>query len=244
MMPWRNLSNHSSATFKGWKLSVVSYLAIFACSLTAVILTPAPRLPWVAGGCLLMAALLYPQAFHALMRLRWLAMIGLLALPPLFLVGETDRDLFGIPYSSEGWMSAVQIVLRILVLLVSVQGLTAVVDITSIAGLLERVGLRGLGFSMGVALNILPALFQSAQNAWRTLWMRGGLRKKRWHALHLFAVAVVANALNRAEEIAVAAEARGYSPERSVAYPIKNSKLDWLIITVAFLSIGIMILIR
>ncbi len=244
MISWRNLKFNLLASIKKPSLGALSYLAIFACSLAAVMLAPAPRLPWVAGGCLVVAALIYPRSFYRLMRLRWLAMIGLLALPPLFLVGETDRSLLGIPYSSEGLMSAMQIALRILVILVSVQGLTEAVDISSIAGLLERAGFRGLGFSVGVAFNLLPALFQSAQNAWRSLWMRGGLRKKRWRALQLFAVVVVGNALNRAEEIAIAAEARGFSPEKCLAYPIKKSKLDWLILTLALLSIGAMILIR
>lgn len=223
MISLRNLKISLLASIKKPSLGVFSYLAIFACSLVMVMLAPAPRLPWVAGGCLVVAALIYPRPFRGLMRLRWLAMIGLLALPPLFLVGEIDRSLLGIPYSSEGLMSAVQIALRILVILVSVQGLTETVDISSIAGLLERAGLRGLGFSVGVAFNLLPALFQSAQNAWRSLWMRGGLRKKRWRALQLFAVVVVGNALNRAEEIAIAAEARGFSPEKSRAYPLKKA---------------------
>ena len=72
-----------------------------------------------------------------------------------------------------------QIALRILVVLVAIQGMTSSVDISSVAGLLERAGLHGLGFSVGVALNLLPGLLQSAQNAWRSLWMRGGLRKQR-----------------------------------------------------------------
>lgn len=233
----------SSASFKMPSLGVLSYLSIFALSLSAVTLAPAQRLPWIAGGCLLVALLIYPRAFRGLMRWRWLGMIGLLALPPLFLLGETDRSLLGIPYSSEGLASAIQIALRILVFLVSVQGLTESVDISSIAGLLERAGLRGLGFSVGVAFNLLPALFQSAQNAWHSLWMRGGLRKKRWRALQLFAIVVVANALNRAEEIAIAAEARAFSPEKSLAYPIKKSKLDWLILAFTLLCIGMMVII-
>lgn len=244
MISWRNLKIGSSAFFKKPSLGILGYLAIFAWSLAAVMLAPAPWLPWVAGGCLLVAALIYPHPFRGLMRLRWLVMIGLLALPPLFLVGETDRSLLGVPYSSEGLISAMQIALRILVILVSVQGVTEAVDISSIAGLLERAGLRGLGFSIGVAFNLLPALFQSAQNAWRSLRMRGGLRKKRWRALQLFAVVVIANALNRAEEIAIAAEARGFSPEKSLAYPIKKSKLDWLILAFALLSIGVIALVR
>lgn len=233
-----NSSNSSlSVSIREQNLGTIGYLAIFACSLAAVMLTPARRLPWAAAGCLLVAALIYPRAFRGLMRLRWLVMIGLLSLPPIFLVGEVDRRLAGIPYSSEGLMSAIQIALRILVVLVSIQGLTSVVDISSVAGLLERAGLHGLGFSVGVAMNLLPALQQSAQNAWRSLWMRGGLRKQRMRSLRLLAVTIIAGALGRAEEIALAAEARAFSPDRARSLPVKIGKWDWAILLLGVASI-------
>lgn len=224
-------------------LGTVGLLAIFVCSIAAVMVTPPQYLPWAAGGCLLVAWLVYPQAFRSLVRWRWLVMIALLALPPLFLVGELDRRLWGIPYSSDGLLSAVQIALRILVVLVSVHGLTSTVDIASIAGLLEKAGLHGLGFSLGVALNLLPSLQQSAQNAWRSLWMRGGLRKQRWRGLRLLAVTVIANALIRAEEIALAAEARAFVPERTRSLPVKVGKWDWGILVLGVLVVVALVLI-
>jgi energy-coupling factor transporter transmembrane protein EcfT len=219
------------------KLGTVGYLAVFACSIAAVMVTPSEKLPWAAAGCLLVAWLVYPRAFRGLVRLRWLLMVGLLSIPPIFLVGEVDRSLAGIPYSSEGLLSAVQIALRILVVLVSIQGFTLSADISSIAGLLERAGLHGLGFSVGVALNLLPALQQSAQNAWRSLWMRGGLRKQRGRSLRLLAVTVIAGALGRAEEIALAAEARAFSPDRARSLPLKIGKWDWLVLALGAASV-------
>lgn len=226
-----------SGAFRERYIGTVGYLAIFFCSILAVMVVPARRLSWAAVGCLLIAWLVYPQAFRGLMRLRWLVMIILLALPPIFLVGEVDRSLYGIRYSSEGLQSAIQIALRILIVLISVQGLTSSVDISSIAGLLELAGFHGLGFSLGVALNLLPALLQSAQNAWRSLWMRGGLRKQRWRALRLLGVTIIASALGRAEEIALAAEARAFSPHRARSLPIKLGKWDWGILTAGVLLI-------
>ena len=222
-------------------LGTVGYLAIFACSLAAVMLVPPQYILWVAGGCLLVAWLVYPQAMRALIHWRWLAMIVVLSIPPIFLVGALDRNLFGIPYSSEGLLNAFQIALRIVVVLVSIQGLTSAVDISSIAGLLERSGLRGLGFSFGVALNLLPSLLQSAQNAWRSLWMRGGFRKQRWHAFRLLVVTIIANALSRAEEIALAAEVRAFSPARARNMPIKVGKWDWgVLILGVLIDVGIL----
>lgn len=244
MISQSSLNLTSSTSFKARYLGAVGYLAIFLFSITAVMLAPARRLPWVAGVCLLVAVLVFPQAFRSLMRLRRLVMIGMMALPPIFLIGDLDRSLAGIPYSAEGLLSGMQIALRILVVLVAIQGVTSSVDISSVAGLLERAGLHGLGFSVGVALNLLPSLLQSAQNAWRSLWMRGGLRKQRGRGLRLLAVTVIAGALNRAEEIALAAEARAFLPERARSMPIKIGKLDWFILVLGLIAMLALLLIR
>lgn len=225
------------ASYRDTYLGTIGYLAIFFSSVITVMVVPSQRLPWAAVGYLIIAWLLYPQSFRSLMRLRWLAMIGLLSLPPIFITGELDRQLLGIPYSSAGLMIAIQIALRILVVLISVQGLTSRVDISSLAGLLERIGLHGLGFSFGVALNLLPALQQSALNAWRALWMRGGLRKRRWRAMRLLAVTIITNALKQAEEIALAAEARAFSPDHARYLPIKAGKWDWLVLAISSMAV-------
>lgn len=223
-------------------LGTVGHLVIFACSLALVMLAPAARLPWAAGICLAAALLLYPQVFRRLLKLRFLVMLLVLAVPPVFLIGEPDRSLAGIAYSSEGLQSGLQVSIRILVVLMAVGGLTGSVDIASVAGLLERLGLQGLGFSMGVALNLLPALQQSALNAWRSLWMRGGLRRKRRRGLRLLAVTVIAGALSRAEEIALAAEARAFSPERARALPVKSGRLDWVVAVAGVVLVLVVIL--
>lgn len=231
------------AKLSSQKIGITGYLAVFAWSVLAVMLAPARVIHWVAMICFLIAAVFYPRSFRSIMRLRWLIMIIILALPPVFLVGEIDRNLGGIPYSSTGLISSIQIVIRILVILIAVNGLTSSVDITSVAGLLERAGLHGIGFSVGVALNLLPSLQQSALNAWRSLWMRGGLRKERIRALRLMAVTIMASALNRAEEIALAAEARAFSPDRARALPVKNGKYDKLLLVLSLLGLLPLILL-
>lgn len=224
-------------------LGTIGYLAIFVYSLGAVMIAPAQRILWVAGASMVIAMWAYPQVFRSLMRLRWLVMIFMLAFPPIFLVGETDRSLAGIAYSSEGLQSAIQIAVRIVVVLVAIQGFTSSVDVSALAGLLERVGLRGLGFSFGVALNLLPSLTQAAQNAWRTLWMRGGLRKKRWHGLRLLAMNILVGALSRAEEIALAAEARAFSPDRARGLPLKHGRYDLITFVLGGVSVLCLVLV-
>ena len=213
------------------KLGTVAYLAIFAWSLGMVMFVPAQRLMLAGELCFLAMTLVYPRSFRRLMRPRWLGMIVLLALPPIFFIGDLDRSLWLIRYSSEGLANSLQIILRIIVVLVAVDGFTSAVDIASIAGLLERFGLRGLGFSMGVALNLLPSLQTAALNTWHGLWMRGGLRAQRWRGIRLLFLTIITNALRRTEEIALAAEGRAFSPEQSRALPLRAGSLDWAVVS-------------
>lgn len=203
-------------------------------------LTPQTYIPVVAALCIIVSILIFPLSPHRLFHWRWLIFMLLLSLPPVFLLGEIDRSLWGVGYSSEGLRAGLQIALRFIVVLIALNGLTGSVEITAIAGLLERVGLQGLGFSMGVALNLLPSLQQSSINTWHSLWMRGGLRRQRWRGLRLLIFSIVTNALRRAEEIALAAEARAYSPDRSRPLPIVVGNWDWFII---FLTLGSFVMI-
>jgi energy-coupling factor transporter transmembrane protein EcfT len=222
------------------KLGTIGYLAIFTWSLGMVMLAPVEYLLQAGGLCFLVAALVYPRSFGRLVRLRWLGMILLLGLPPIFFLGNLDRTLWFIRYSSEGLASSLQIMLRILVVLVAVDGFTGSVDIASIAGLFERFGLRGLGFSMGVALNLLPSLQTAALNTWHSLWMRGGLRAQRWRGVRLLLLTIITNALRRTEDVALAAEGRAFCPEQSRALPLRAGSLDWVVVSgIVILTLGI-----
>lgn len=225
-------------------LGTIGYLALFLWCLGMVMVAPQETIMLVAVVCILVAVLLFPLSFHRLFHWRWLFFMVLLSLPPVFFLGEIDRSFWGIGYSSEGLNAGLQIAVRFIVVLIAINGLTGSVEITAIAGLLERAGLQGLGFSMGVALNLLPSLQQSSLNAWHSLWMRGGLRRQRWRGLRLLIFSIVTNALRRAEEIALAAEARAFSPERSRAMPITFGNWDWIILFLALSSFVMMIFLR
>ncbi len=211
-------------------------LAIFVWSLALVLFSPADRL-FLAGGLALLAnALLHPPAVKRLLRWRWLVFACLLALPSMLWGDEADLVVLGVPISSAGLAAGLQMVLRGLTIILAVDGFSATVDIAEVAGLLERIGFPGLGFSIGVAMNLLPALRKSSQNTWRSLQMRGGFRRQRWRGLQLLLVTVVVNALRRAEEIALAAEVRGFSPERSRAMAIRVGSFD------RYIAVGLLFL--
>ena len=63
--------------------------------------------------------------------------------------------------------------------------------------------------------------------------MRGGLRRKKWHGLRLLVVTIVTNALRRADEIALAAESRAFSPSHCRPMPLPMSLLDGLLLPIS-----------
>lgn len=225
------------------RLNTPGYLIVFLWSLGLMTLSPESRLPLAAGICLAAAAVLFPAALRSLVRPGWLAALGMLLLVTAIFSGPPDRTLGGIPYSSLGLAAGLQMSLRALVLLVMVDGFSSCADIGSVAGLLERAGLRGLGFSLGIAVTLLPGLRQASTNTWQSLWMRGGLRRKRWRGLQLYVVTVVANALRRAEEIALAAETRAFSPEQARRLPVRSSLLDGVVGALAAFSLLLLVLL-
>jgi energy-coupling factor transporter transmembrane protein EcfT len=226
------------------RMGTAGHVAMLGWSLAMVMVVPAQRIHWAAALCIGVALLVYPLSLKRLVRPRWLVLLALLALPPMLLLGEVDATVLGIGVSRAGVQAGMQIAVRFVVVMVAVDGFTSAVDIAALAGLLERFGLQGLGFCMGVALNLLPALQESAQHAWHSLWMRGGLRRQWWRAMRLLLVTVVSNALRRAEEIALAAEARAFSPDCARPMPIQVGKLDWLTTALAAMALVAFCLVR
>ncbi len=225
------------------RLGSLGHFVIFIWSLGLVTLTPEKHLLLAALMALLAILIIYPHSFHGLLRFRWLMMVVILVIPPIFFLGDLDRIFWSIPYSSEGVSLSSQMFLRIIVILASVDGFTKSVNISSVAGLLEGFGLQGLGFSMGVALNLLPSLKVATINTWQSLWMRGGLRKERWRGICLLLLTIITNALRRSEEIALAAEARAFCPKNCQPMPIEVGSWDRIIFVIALSMILVIVLI-
>ncbi len=207
-------------------LGTYGYLAIFLWSLAFILFARPERITIAGAICLAVSGLTYPGAFRRVFRLRWLAMLALFVAFNALFIGARDSQWLGIRYGQEGLSLGIMMALRTLVILIAVDGFSSSVQITEIAGIFERLGLPGLGFSLGVALNILPSLRHSSINTWHSLRMRGGLRSQWQRGLQLYFVTLTANALRRAEEIALAAEVRAFDPEKSQSMPVEPGKLD------------------
>jgi energy-coupling factor transporter transmembrane protein EcfT len=132
-------------------------------------------------------------------------------------------------FSMAGLAAGVQMALRVLSIMVAVASFASSVSVSDLSQLLERAGLRGLGFALGVAVNMLPTIGRTLTVAYRALRLRGGLRRP-WLNLRLLLVTVVANSLRHADDIVGSAEARAFSPERRSVVPLVWGAADvWAI---------------
>jgi len=220
-------------------LGSAGQLSIFVWAVALVILTSmrATFLPAVGG--LVVLSIVHLPSLKRLVDLRMLLLLGLLFfMNVLFGGGQADSSLMSMPLSTANLLSGLQMSLCAALILVASDNLAASVDISEIARLFERVGMRGLGFSVGVAANLLPNLYQSSGNAWNSLRMRGGLRARWLRGLQLLFITVLANAIRHSEDIVLAAESRAYDPAKSPATPIKVGRLDGWIVLLAALSVA------
>jgi len=202
------------------RLGGLGHLGVFCWGLVLLLAFSGWASLWLMLATLAVSVWLYPASLRQIFRPRILILVLIFAVTVYAFSNATDELAC--------WLLVAQMTLRALGLMVLVNGVASALEITEIASLFECIGLKGLGFSLGVAFNLLPALSESAQNAWRSLTMRGGLRHQRGRALQLLLVTVISNALRRAEEIALAAEARAFDPQRARNLAISHGRYDWL----------------
>jgi len=86
-----------------------------------------------------------------------------------------------------------------------------VLTVTQMIRLFDTVGLRGLGFALGVALNLMPVLRDVVGAAYHTLRLRGGFRQPV-QTMRLFLITIIANALRYGDDVVKAASARAFDP--------------------------------
>jgi len=211
----------------------LGHLGIFVWALGMVLLPPMERGIMPALFTLGVLSLIYPFALRRLAQPRWLIIFGSLFLVNMLFAAPaqaSDWMILGLPVSSITILNSAQMTLRAMVILLAADGLSSSVNITEMAGLLERSGLQGLGFSIGVAANLLPDLRQSSTNAWHSLRMRGGLRANAGRGIQLLLLTVLSNSLRHAEEIVLAAEVRAFRPEFSRKIMIRIGALDWWLV--------------
>jgi len=226
----------------GKLIGSLGHLAIFLWALSSGLFTPEEHELLVYSGIFFILCLLYPSAIYRLTKPRWiLIFMSLFILNVLFEIEEKDL-LFGLrALSFETYIPGIIMTLRALIVLLAAGGLATSVDVSEVTRLFEHIGLKGIGFSAGVAINLLPNLLQSSTHAWHSFRMRGGLRAQWWRGLKLLMLTILTNALRRSEEIVLAAEVRAFQPQQKHGFPIRRGKLDWIMIALGFVLLVVSI---
>jgi energy-coupling factor transporter transmembrane protein EcfT len=220
----------------GLRMSPWGYLVFLLWTLLLVGLLPDQRVALLLGSVLLFALLTGSDGLRPLRRPRfWTLILSALALGPLVL-GEKDLAWGWLHLSRAGFWMGLWMALRALCLTVAFNLALSALSVSEMARLFETVGLKGLGFALGVALNLLPTLQEHATAAYHTLRLRGGFRRP-WQALKLFLVTVIANALRNSDDVVNAAAARAFEPTVRRGKPVRFRWADGLL-AVGLLGLG------
>jgi energy-coupling factor transporter transmembrane protein EcfT len=225
----------------GPRLGTLGHLGCLVFSLAVAVLAQGWRVAIACGLTLALATIFYPSGLRSLPGRR-LGLFLALLLVPAALFGPGDWTLGRVTLSLQGLVTGTQMALRAITILVAVTGFAASVSVSELSGLLERAGLKGLGFALGVAFNMLPTVQETATNAYHALRLRGGFRRQRWRAIRLLLITVIVNSLRHAEDIVNAAEARAFSITRARPMPLvwrrEDMVLAGVLLVVAFALIN------
>jgi energy-coupling factor transporter transmembrane protein EcfT len=122
-------------------------------------------------------------------------------------------------------------------------GLSAI-SLSDLIAMFDRLHLRGLGFALGVAMNLLSTLQQMAMVTFQTIKLRGGLRRPLV-ALRLFLVTLLSNTMHYGDRVVDAALVRAFDPSSddfSPAYPRGLLRTADLALSLALALSGIFLL--
>ncbi|MCD4701821.1 MAG: energy-coupling factor transporter transmembrane protein EcfT, partial [Candidatus Aegiribacteria sp.] len=88
-------------------------------------------------------------------------------------------------------------------------------DLTRLA---DAIGMRGFGFSLGVAFHMLPEVHSIATETRDALRLRGNFRKHRIHAAKQWLIAILVQLIQRSDEIVSSARTRGFGSGKRYRY--------------------------
>ncbi len=200
-------------TIEGGRLGVTARAAALVLAVMLALVLDGPKLGVALALTWGLGAVIHPSAFGVLARPALWSLLVLLVLPTLVI--GTPRDIalpFGPAVSSEAVRLAAAMAARSLIIVVAAAGFASRVSVRALTELLEVVGLRGLGFSLGVAVHALPLATRTWTTSARALRLRGGFRQARMRDVTLLSMTVIGNALRHADEVVEAAQARGFDP--------------------------------
>lgn len=197
------------------RLGIVGALAVLVATAAAAATLPTEG---VAAWLLLLNLMALWLAPAALRR-----MAGPQTLLILLLLGGASwlgQTLAGSAEAPDPAALALHIVMRVGAMLLALGLVAYSLPLEQFAAGLERLGLKGFGFALGVAVNSLPVALRTLHDTRRALKLRRPWARGRLRAWRLAATTVVARMLGAAEDTVAAAQARGYDPRRRTNPPV------------------------
>ena len=219
-------------------LGLWGHLAFLLWTLALATLAPGAKVIPVLGLAVAFSALC--AGWREVRRWRlWLFAASVLLVTSF--VREKDLYLLGLGTSAEGFWLGLWMALRAASIALVANTFAGTVSVVEMARLCEGWGLRGLGFAVGVAFNMLPTIRETAEEAFNAMRLRGGFKCHRLEALKMLLVAIVAGSLRHGDEIVSAAEARAFNPESGNGEPVRPTPFDLAFIAV-LVTVGLAIL--
>lgn len=201
---------------------------------------------WLAGLLLLELAFGLAWSRRGLQMLRcprfWTFILFAAASAP-FLIGEPDVALGPLRLSHEGLATGLEMTGRALALTLAFNLGVASLSLSDVVAILDRLGLRGLGFAIALARNTLRMLWKMATVTLQTIWLRGGMRRP-WMALRLFLVTTIANTLRYGDEVVNAAAVRAFDPNRGQPIPLPLRRADLRLLILLAGCTGLLLAVR
>jgi len=192
---------------------------------------------------LVFAGLFHPRALKVLSRWRLWAFIVPTMLISLLVIGERDLQVWAFGLSTEGFWLGMWMAVRALSIALAASIMANTVSVSEMAQLFERMRLKGLGFALGVAMNMLPTVRETMETSYQAMRLRGGFRSRRLQTLKLLLVSVIAGSLRRGDDIVAAAESRAFDPSRSLPTTVSVTRGDLVLAcAVGVLSVALLVL--
>ncbi len=193
------------------RLGPASHLAVLLWALALVALLPDRELALVLAAVALFGWANGGAGLHVLASARfWLLLVSIVAVSALVL-GQPDLAWGMVRASRQGLGLGFGMAVRAAALVLAFNVTVGALSVSEVMRVFAALRLRGLGFALGVALNLWPVLGDTVEAAYHTIRLRGGARRP-WRSARLFLVTLVANAVRYGDDVVKAASARAFDP--------------------------------
>ncbi len=171
----------------------------------------------------------------------WLFVLTAVALGP-FLSRKFNLGRGGLEVSRAALLIGGEMAARAFAITVAFSVGLGPLSVSDLIAIFDRLGLRGLGFAVGIAMNLMGALREMATVTLQTIRLRGGLRRP-WVGIRLFLVTLVSNTLRYGDQLVDAATMRAFDPTRGRPAALPLRPVDhWLAVTLIAFSVGLLVL--